>query len=55
MFLLKEELELKSKKSYKGDVLEKTAQILRTQPEHVSKTIRRFLKELEEFKEKLEK
>ncbi len=49
------ELELKSKQSYKGDVLEKTAQILRTQPEHVPKTIKRFLEELEKFKNKLNK
>ncbi|OGM02471.1 hypothetical protein A3K72_02910 [Candidatus Woesearchaeota archaeon RBG_13_36_6] len=49
------ELELKSKQSYKGDVLEKTAQIIRTQPEHVPKTIKRFLEELEKFKNKLNK
>lgn len=49
------ELELKSKQSYKGDVLEKTAQVLSTQPEHVSKTIKRFLNELEEFKKRLGK
>ena len=48
------ELELSSKEKYKGDALAKTAEILRTQPEVIDKTISRFLKELEEFKEKLE-
>jgi alanyl-tRNA synthetase len=47
------ELELKSTQKYEGDVLAKTAEILRTQPEVINKTISRFLKELEEFKEKL--
>lgn len=48
-----DKLKLTSKKHYKGDVLEKTAQLLRTQPEHVPKTLQRFLKELEEYKKKL--
>ncbi|MBW2983532.1 alanine--tRNA ligase [Candidatus Woesearchaeota archaeon] len=47
-------LELTSKEKYEGDALAKTAEILRTQPEVIDKTISRFLKELEEFKEKLE-
>lgn len=48
------ELELTSTISYKGeDVLVKLADILRTQPEHVNNTIKRFLTELEEYKEKL--
>ena len=46
------ELELKLKKEFKGNVLDKVAEILKTQPEHVVKTIKRFLKELHEFKEK---
>jgi alanyl-tRNA synthetase len=49
-----EELELTSTIAYKGgDVLTKLAEILQTQPEHVNKTITRFLKELEEYKKKL--
>ncbi|MBW2997037.1 alanine--tRNA ligase, partial [Candidatus Woesearchaeota archaeon] len=32
------------------EILEKTAQILKTQPQHVENTIKRFLKELEEMK-----
>lgn len=47
------ELELTFKQTYKGDVLEKTAKILRTQPEHVPKTIKRFLVDLEKFKKNL--
>lgn len=47
------ELELSSSESFDGDVLEKTAELLRTQPEHLPKTISRFLKELDEFKAKL--
>lgn len=49
-----EELELRSAIAYKGeDILIKLADILKTQPEHVNKTIARFLKELEEYKKKL--
>jgi len=48
------ELELKSsEETDKGEALALTAQLLNTQPEHVPKTISRFMKELEEFKEKL--
>ncbi|HJX06308.1 MAG TPA: alanine--tRNA ligase, partial [Candidatus Nanoarchaeia archaeon] len=48
------ELELTSKLAYKGsDILAKLADTLQTQPEHVNNTIARFLKELEEAKEKL--
>jgi len=50
------EFELTSTEEYEGsddDILEKTANILKTQPEHITKTISRFIKELEEFKEKL--
>jgi len=49
-----EELELRSAIAYKGeDILVKLTEILKTQPEHVNKTIARFLKELEEYKKKL--
>ncbi|MBI1935529.1 alanine--tRNA ligase [Candidatus Woesearchaeota archaeon] len=47
------DLELKSIAEFQGNVLDKVANILKTQPEHVVKTIRRFLKELEEFKSKI--
>ena len=47
------ELELKSTDKYLGDALARTADILRTQPEYIVKTIKRFLTELEEMKEKL--
>ncbi|HII29468.1 TPA: alanine--tRNA ligase, partial [Candidatus Woesearchaeota archaeon] len=39
---------LTSTEFFKGDALGETCRILRTQPEHVNKTIRRFLKELEQ-------
>lgn len=47
------ELELKKREKYVGDVLQKTADVLKTQPEHVTKTIKRFLKELDAWKKKL--
>ena len=47
------ELELKLREEFKGNVLDKVAETLKTQPEHVVKTIKRFLKELEEIKKKL--
>ncbi|MDP3765654.1 MAG: alanine--tRNA ligase [Nanoarchaeota archaeon] len=47
------ELELNIKEEFKGNVLDKVSEILKTQPEHVNKTIRRFLSELEEYKKKL--
>ena len=37
------------------EILEKTAHILKTQPHHVGNTIRRFLKELDEIKERMKK
>lgn len=37
---------LESTEEYKGDLLKKTAEILKTQPEHITKTITRFLREL---------
>jgi len=47
------ELELSSKEEFKGNALDRVSEILKTQPEHVNKTIKRFLEELEEFKRKL--
>ncbi len=47
------ELELKSTEEFEGNILDKICEILRTQPEHVNKTIKRFLNELEEFKGKI--
>ena len=47
------ELELKIKKVSTGDLIEQTAKILNTQPEHILKTVKRFYNELEEFKKKL--
>ncbi len=47
------ELELESKGMYEGNVLEKTAEFLKTQSEHLEKTIIRYQNELKEFKEKL--
>jgi alanyl-tRNA synthetase len=47
-----EELELSSTEEFEGDVLAKTAEIFKTQPEHVAKTAQRFLSELKEIKRK---
>ncbi len=47
------ELELISKEEFKGNVLDKISEILKTQPEHVVKTVKRFLRELEEMKGKI--
>ena len=47
------DLKLKSKEIFSGDVLARTADNLQTQPEHVIKTIQRFLKDVEEFKKKV--
>ncbi|OYT31980.1 alanine--tRNA ligase [Candidatus Woesearchaeota archaeon ex4484_78] len=51
----KKELELTAKKKLESsneEILEKTAEILKTQPEYILNTIKRFMKELEEVKEK---
>lgn len=40
---------LKAKEKVEGDILAKTADVLQTQPEHVVKTIERFLKDLDKF------
>ncbi|MBI2101045.1 alanine--tRNA ligase [Candidatus Woesearchaeota archaeon] len=47
------QLELTKKEEFKGNVLDKVSEILKTQPEHVVKTINRFMKELEEMKGKI--
>ena len=38
-------LELKSTEEFDGDALEETARLLRTQPEHIVRTLKRFLDE----------
>ncbi|MFC1753891.1 hypothetical protein ACFL96_10970, partial [Thermoproteota archaeon] len=38
---------------FEEHLLLKTAAILNTQPEHISNTVQRFLKELEEYKKQL--
>ena len=47
------ELELISTEEFKGNVLDKISNILKTQPEHITKTIKRFLREMEEMKGRL--
>jgi alanyl-tRNA synthetase len=49
------ELDLKSKEISDGDLIEQTAKILSTQPEHIYNTAKRFLNELEEMNEKIKK
>ncbi len=49
----KSEFEFKSTKEYSGDILGQTATALKTQKEYVLNTIKRFLKELDEFKKKM--
>jgi len=38
--------ELKSKDEFSGDIIQKTAEVLKTQPEHIIKTLQRFKQEL---------
>ncbi|MFT4283091.1 MAG: alanine--tRNA ligase [Candidatus Woesearchaeota archaeon] len=38
------EIKLESTKEFKGDILQETANILKTQPEHIIKTIEKFLR-----------
>ncbi|MBN1644634.1 alanine--tRNA ligase [Candidatus Woesearchaeota archaeon] len=48
-------LELTSKEEYTGqDILKKTAEIIKSQPAHLEKTLIKFKQELEEFKKKIE-
>ncbi|MEK6984408.1 MAG: alanine--tRNA ligase [Nanoarchaeota archaeon] len=46
------DFELTSTEKYHGKILGKLTEILKTQPEHVVKTVKRFLIELEEYKKK---
>ncbi len=48
-----DELELEAEEEFDGDIVQETADILRTQPEHIIKTIKRFKNELNDFKEQL--
>ncbi len=45
----RQELELKSTEKFQGDILTKTAEVLKTQPEHLMKTVKRFM----DFKKKM--
>jgi alanyl-tRNA synthetase len=49
------ELDLKSKEISTGELIEQTAKTLSTQPEHIYNTVKRFLTELEEMKQKIKK
>jgi len=44
-----EDLKLNSSEEFEGDVLKKTAELLRTQPEHIVRIIKRFKEELGKF------
>ena len=51
-----EELELSSNSIFNGndkEILIETARILKTQPEHINNTLKRFLKEINEIREKI--
>lgn len=47
------ELELSKKEIYSGDIVKKLSELLKTQPEYLVKSIQRFKREFEEFKNKL--
>lgn len=47
--------ELTSTEKHKGDIIEKTAEILKTQPEHIIKTLERFDREIKEQLSKKDK
>ncbi len=47
------ELELVKKEKFQGDIISKVSETLQTQPEHILKTIKRMLTELEGFKKEL--
>ncbi|MBN1176020.1 alanine--tRNA ligase [Candidatus Woesearchaeota archaeon] len=47
------DFDLKSEEVFEGDVLVEAARILKTQPEHVVKTIKKFQEQLNQFKESL--
>ena len=44
------ELKLTSKEKFEGDILNETAKVLKTQPEHTIKIVERFVKDLKKFK-----
>jgi alanyl-tRNA synthetase len=44
-----DKFELKSKDKYEGDIMNQSAHILRTQPEHVVKTVKRFLEDIKKY------
>jgi alanyl-tRNA synthetase len=48
--LEQKELKLKSDEKFNGDILAETSKILKTQPEHIEKTLTRFLNEIKEYK-----
>lgn len=48
--LSEEDIKLKSKEKFEGDVLSELVKILKTQPEHIIKTVNRFLRDLKDFK-----
>ncbi|MFH1770893.1 MAG: alanine--tRNA ligase [archaeon] len=51
--LSSKDLDLISKKKFYGDIIETTAEFLRTQPEHLIKTVQRFLDDITDAKKKL--
>lgn len=51
--LTKKDFILSSTESFNGDVVLKAAEILKTQREHVAKTVQRFFAEIEEYKKTL--
>jgi alanyl-tRNA synthetase len=46
------ELKLKKKELFSGDALAETAKVLQTQPEHIMNTLKRFLRDIEDYKKK---
>ncbi|MCK4669747.1 MAG: alanine--tRNA ligase [Nanoarchaeota archaeon] len=49
------DLNLVSKETFAGDVVEKVSNVFSTQPEHLIKTAQRFLHDLEDFKKQIKK
>jgi alanyl-tRNA synthetase len=47
-------LELKSQIEYSGDILKKTAELVKSQPQHLEKTLIKFKEELEKFKKEIQ-
>jgi alanyl-tRNA synthetase len=50
--LSEDNLTLKQKECFFGDTLCETAKVLQTQPEHIINTIKRFMKDIEDYKNK---